>query len=122
MFMRNLIRTLAVIGLLAHVPYVWGADTKGFMVGGGVGAVGCPVFLNAMATARQKGGVKSAAGVNEIDGFVMFVSGFQTGYNSEAVGIYDIFKSLGSDPILSALYANHEPRRGAELVGVAQRD
>jgi hypothetical protein len=29
-----------------------GADSRGFYMGGGVGALGCPQFLNAMATAR----------------------------------------------------------------------
>ena len=81
------------------------ADEKGFMTGGGVGGVSCPEFLNAMSTARQKGGANRLPGVNEIDGFAMYVLGFQTGFNAEAEGVYDIFTSLGSDPALKALYA-----------------
>ena len=97
------ILALASILLLAH-PTV-ARDAKGFSVGGGVGGVMCPAFLNAMATARQKGGLRSTAGVQETSGFEMFLSGFQTGFNSEADGIYDIFEALGPDPTLQALYA-----------------
>jgi hypothetical protein len=81
-------------------------DANGFWVGGGVGALKCPDFLNAMATARQKGGVESGAGGWEIVAYADYVLGFQTGFNSEAEGIYDIFESFGSSrtPFL-VLYA-----------------
>jgi hypothetical protein len=103
MLARVLIPTLTAFALLAHSTVA--RDAKGFMMGGGVGGLRCPAFLNAMATARQKGGLRSAAGVVEINGFVMFLSGFQTGFNSEAEDIYDIFKSLEPDEINNALYA-----------------
>jgi hypothetical protein len=80
-------------------------DANGFWMGGGVGGLGCPEFLNAMATARQKGGLRSFAGVRETSPFENFLSGFQTGFNSEAEDIFDIFKPLGTDPTLNALYA-----------------
>jgi hypothetical protein len=34
----------------------------------------------------------------------MYVAGFQTGFNSEADGIHDIFEALGGDPF-QVLYA-----------------
>jgi hypothetical protein len=58
-----------------------------------------------MATARQNGGLSTVAGIKIIDPFGSYVLGFQTGFNSEAEGVYDIFKSLGSNPTVSALYA-----------------
>jgi hypothetical protein len=79
------------------------ADANGFIMGGHVGALGCPEFLNAMATARQRGGLQSVAGVNIINAWMSYVAGFQTGFNSEADGIYDIFKSLNNPS--NVLYA-----------------
>jgi hypothetical protein len=58
-----------------------------------------------MATARQKGGVASAAGTQEIVAYADYVLGFQTGFNSEAEGIYDIFESFGSNSAFRVLYA-----------------
>ncbi len=49
--------------------------------------------------------MRSVAGVQEINGYAMYLSGFQTGFNSEAEGIYDIFEAFGPDPIVQALYA-----------------
>jgi hypothetical protein len=72
-------------------------DSRGFMTGGGVGALGCPEFLNAMASSRQRGGATTTAGVREIDAYIHYVLGFQTGFNSEADGVYDIFQSLGTN-------------------------
>jgi hypothetical protein len=56
-----------------------------------------PDYLNAMATARKRGGLMSVAGLREIAPYQYYVSGFQTGYNSEADGVYDIFESFGHD-------------------------
>jgi len=70
---------------------------KGFMTGGGVGSVSCPDFLNAMATARQSGGLTSVAGVRIINPFGSYVLGFQTGYNFGADGVYDVFSSFGAE-------------------------
>jgi hypothetical protein len=50
-----------------------------------------------MATARKRGGLTSVAGLREIAPYQYYVYGFQTGYNSEADGVYDIFESLGHD-------------------------
>ena len=58
-----------------------------------------------MATARQKGGVGTLPGVREINSYVQYVLGFQTGFNSQFEGVYDIFSSFGSSPAFSALYA-----------------
>jgi hypothetical protein len=96
----------ALLLLMALSAPVAASDTKkGMFVGGGVGAEVCPVFLNAMATARQRGGASTSAGLLVVTGYVHYVLGFQTGFNSEAEGIYDIFASLGPDAAFNVLYA-----------------
>jgi hypothetical protein len=92
-----------IFGLAGHS--VLAGDARGFMKGGGVGMEGCPQFLNAMATARQRGGLTTGSGLREVDAYASYVLGFQTGLNSEADGVYDVFKTLGSNPGVSALYA-----------------
>jgi hypothetical protein len=107
MYAKTCLRDLLfvwVLGLLT-IHQAAAADARGFMMGGGVGMLGCPQFLNAMSTARQKGGLGSISGIREIDAYAHYVLGFQTGFNSEAEGIYDIFQSLGDNPAISVLYA-----------------
>jgi len=58
-----------------------------------------------MAIARQKGGLQTPDGVRETYGYAMYVLGFQTGFNSEAEGVFDIFSALGSVPSDKVLYA-----------------
>jgi hypothetical protein len=102
----NLSMFAIVLVLFAATSRVSAADSQGrFEMGGGVGASGCPDFLNAMATARQRGGATSAEGVRVINSHIQYVLGFQTGFNVEAEGIYDIFASLGDNPAVNALYA-----------------
>jgi hypothetical protein len=99
----NAIMAGALMALTITAPAT-AADSRGMMTGGGVGAVGCPEFLNAMATARQHGGARAVAGVKGLDAFIHYVLGFQTGFNSEAEGVYDIFETLGGDAF-TVLYA-----------------
>ena len=95
MDLRTIVPALAMIVLFGNAAAA--RDERGFWTGGGVGSVSCPDFLNAMAMARKKGGLTSVAGLREIAPFKYYVSGFQTGFNSEADGVYDIFESLGHD-------------------------
>jgi hypothetical protein len=82
------------------------ADKTGkYQIGGGVGGLGCPVFLNIMATARQAGGLNSVAGTEHVASLENYVLGFETGANAEPNGIVDIFSALGNEPADSALYA-----------------
>ena len=92
---RTVLFTSAIIVLLGNAAAA--RDDRGFWMGGGVGSASCPDFLNAMATARKRGGLTSVAGLREIAPYQYYVAGFQTGYNSEADGVYDIFESLGHD-------------------------
>jgi hypothetical protein len=103
MILRLSILAIAFMALSAHPTIA--RDANGFIVRGGAGGVGCPAFLNAMATARQKGGLRTVAGIQETSGYEMYLLGFETGFNSEAEGVYDIFETLGPEPSLQALYA-----------------
>jgi hypothetical protein len=103
--MRRL--TIAFVVTLGTFGLANAADKEGMMMGGGVGASGCPSFLNVMATARQRGGLHSINGVTEVVSFLNFVEGFRTGFNSESRGIFDIFAPLesGPDAGFAVLYA-----------------
>src|SRR4051812_4014216 len=97
--------TFVVVLMLSSLHSVAADATGKFMSGGGAGGETCPSFLNAMATARQRGGVNSAAGGNLISAFAMYVLGFQTGYNMQTYEVFDVFGSLGADPSAMVLYA-----------------
>jgi hypothetical protein len=93
-----MLRRLTIFVTLAlAVPDASAADAQNlFKTGGGVGAVKCPEFLNVMADARQRGGVATVGGVNAVTAYLHYVLGFQTGFNAEAEGVYDIFAGLGT--------------------------
>lgn len=78
-----------------------------FMRGGGIGGVGCPAFLNDMATARSFGSLMDIEAVLHLNGYYQYLTGFQTAFNMEAEGVFDIFgaPSFGSWPTQSALIA-----------------
>jgi len=85
------------------VPQAQCADKQGnYEVGGGVGSVTCAKFLDAMATARQLGGVSSIKGLPYVVAYMDYIDGFQTGFNLEAPGVYDVFAKLpGFDPLFA---------------------
>jgi hypothetical protein len=98
------------------------ADSSGqYLVGGGVGGLPCTQFLNAMAEARQEGGLTSIAGANRINVYQEYVLGFETAYNYATPGVRDIFSAFGPSPANDVLYGiepwcQHNP---AELFGKA---
>lgn len=84
------------------------ADKNGnFMMGGGVGGLRCPSFLNEMTSAREAGGVHSTEGVNHVAPWLAWVEGFSTGYNYKAPGVFSIFAPLeeGPDAGFAVLFA-----------------
>jgi hypothetical protein len=86
---------LLIVALATWCPRSIGADKQGrFMMGGGVGGVTCPQFLNQMASARQAGGVGSVAGSEFTSNFSNYILGFQTGYNMMSRNRFDIFAKL----------------------------
>lgn len=105
------------------------ADSGGhYTVGGLVGGLTCPQFLNIMATARQDGGLRSVAGSQDTAGLENYVAGFETGMNSQPNGVADIFASLGPESAEAALYAiepwcaeHPEEKFGSGVVALARK-
>jgi hypothetical protein len=98
---------LLVLGVTAYMGTspVSAADSSGqYIVGGGVGGLPCTQFLNAMAEARQQGGLTSIAGANRIHIWQEYVVGFQTGYNYATPGVRDVFSAFGPSPANDVLY------------------
>ena len=103
--MRNL--GLVILGIVSYVASspVSGADGSGqYIVGGGVGALPCTQFLNAMTEARKEGGLTSIAGASRIDVWQEYVVGFQTASNFATPGVRDIFAAFGPSPANDVLY------------------
>ena len=77
------------------------ADVDGhFWFGAGAVGVKCPQFVASMEKARSFR-IGSLGYVNEIQGFVMYLSGFQTGYNMSTQDTCDIFPGDKDYPLLS---------------------
>jgi hypothetical protein len=98
---------LLVLGAIAYMGSLplSAADLSGeYFVGGGVGTLPCTQFLNAMAEARQEGGLTSIAGADRINPWQSYVLGFQTGYNYAMPGVRNIFGAFGASPANDVLY------------------
>ncbi len=79
----------AVMSCSAQLAY--SADTGGRLwFGGGVGGVECPQFVASIEKARSLG-INSVGYVTEMQGFTMYLLGFQTGYNLSTKDTCDIF-------------------------------
>jgi hypothetical protein len=98
---------LLALGIVAYAasPPAFSADWSGqYIVGGGVGGLPCTQFLNAMAEARQEGGLTSIGGASRIAVWQEYVVGFETGYNFAMPGVRDIFGAFGPSPANDVLY------------------
>ncbi len=96
---------------------------SGYIVGGGPGTTDCPGFIEAMAKAKsQKPGATGYAG--ELQGFAMYLSGFQTAYNLQTPETCDIFAGWNNNQVLEALEkyckANPRERFGAGVIALAK--
>lgn len=92
---------LAALCTFVVTPAVGATSNGQFHIAGGVGGVTCPEFVAAMESARSKG-IGSVAYVTEVQGYEMYVLGFETGYNMARPSTYDIFPTHGSKyPLLS---------------------
>jgi hypothetical protein len=119
---------LVAFAITIYIP-VMGAravDAEGhYYVGGGVGGLKCPSFLNAMTEARQLGGLHSiTGGADRISPWGDYVLGFETGYNFGAPGVLNVFVSLGNsdtERLDNALYWMESwcHKHPDELFGVA---
>jgi hypothetical protein len=87
----NHIVSLITILCLSHIPFVYAADSEGrFWLGGGVGSVSCSQFVSSMKQVESSE-TGSPSFVEATQGFTMYISGFQTGYNFSTHNTCDIF-------------------------------
>ena len=83
-----------------------GADKNGnYKIGGGVGVMKCPEFLDVMATHRQLGGMNTESGAVAVNPEIEYVLGFQTGFNLVSTSGLDIFQKISPSEGVNALYA-----------------
>jgi hypothetical protein len=95
-------RIIAFAVLLAAASPAAARDSLGNYVSVGFGK--CPEFLKDMATAKQRGGAETSAGLVVMANYISYVQGFRTAFNAEAEGIVDILSSMGKDSVVNALY------------------
>jgi hypothetical protein len=119
------LRVITAVATLAMAPaFILAADTPGkYIFGGGVGSVDCPRFVSTMDRAK-KFGAGSVGYVNETQGFLMYVLGFQTAYNLQTPQTCDIFDTFTSDQLLAWLenYCRAQPleRFSSAVVALAK--
>ena len=122
------ITTILAAALLA-APALAGAQAKsapaaqGYIVGGGLGTTDCPGFVESVGKARgEKPGATGYAG--DLQGFAMYVSGFQTAYNLQTPDTCDIFAGWNNTQVLEWLEkfcrANPNQRFGAGVIALAK--
>ena len=114
----------ALLGLpIAANAQATGSVNGGYIVGGGLGATECPGFLESLGKARaEKPGSTGYPG--ELQGFAMYVSGFQTAYNLQTPDTCDIFAGSNTSQVLDWLEtfcrAHPDSRFGAGVIALAR--
>jgi len=97
------VAALALLATLLLAGPAHAADQHGnYVVGGGVGGVTCPEFVNTIDEARRYG-VGSSEWATRTQGYVMYILGFQTGYNLAKPGTFDLFANVSTDQVLAQL-------------------
>lgn len=98
----HLSHTIFLAGVLMFCDRVaFSADDSGnFWRGGGTGGVLCQQFVATMEKSRSFG-INSVKYVQETQGFEMYLSGFQTGYNMSNKNTCDIFNESDNYSLLS---------------------
>ncbi len=118
---RNVALLLSIISGTALA-----ADSNGnYMVGGGSGSVVCGEFVKTLEQARTKG--EGTIGyISIMQGFAMYILGFQTGYNKAASETYDIFSGIEETELMSQLSIfckeNPKTRFGVAVSVLAERN
>jgi hypothetical protein len=127
------LRPLAAAALLAFptlasaqatsAPAPAAAASQGYIVASGPASTDCPGFIDTVGKARmQKAGSTGYAG--DMQGFAMFVSGFQTAYNLQTPETCDIFAGWNNNQVLDWLEkfcrANPKERFGAGVIALAK--
>lgn len=102
------------------------ADSNGnYMVGGGVGSALCSEFVKALEQATAKGEGTSEY-VTIMQGFTMYLFGFQSGYNKGTPDTYDVFAEIEEKGLMSRLSnyckENQKTRFGIAVSALAERN
>lgn len=91
--------TILLAAILAAPLWAQAQKPAGNIVGGGLGTAECTGFVEAMARARtQPQGSTGYAG--EVQGYAMYLSGFQTAYNLQTPETCDIFAGWNNQQVL----------------------
>jgi hypothetical protein len=97
----NTLRSVSLLLLFCFAVRVPAADGNGkYYSGGGAGGIKCPAFVATMEKARRSG-IMTGGFVNETSAFIMYLLGFETGYNLSTPETYDIFAGMEAYPMLS---------------------
>lgn len=115
--------TLLAVAFLAAAGVAHAQAPSGYIVGTGLGAADCGGFSDAMGKAKkEKPGPAGYSG--EVQGFAMYVSGFQTAYNLQTPDTCDIFAGWNNNQVLEWLEkfcrANPNQRFGAGVIALAK--
>lgn len=79
---------LAVLVLCSMSSPTFAGNAKGeFWTGGGVGKIPCTGLINTLATVRLKGGFNTPENIIYLDGYIMYLAGFQTAYDAMTPGV-----------------------------------
>jgi hypothetical protein len=113
------VRVLLALALFA--TNAQSADDKGrYWHGGGVGSTECPKFIETMSRAKRHG-LGTLGYANETQGYVMFLAGFQTAYNSQTPKTCDVFAGINADQRLAWIenYCQQNPLEKFSAAAVA---
>ena len=110
-----------LVALLFASCTAYAQAPSGYIVGTGLGTTDCPGFIDSVGKARKEKGNTAYAG--ELQGFAMYVSGFQTAYNLQTPETCDIFSGWNNNQVLEWLEkfcrANPKERFGAGVIALA---
>jgi hypothetical protein len=122
LLLRFAIRLLVVCLSLSAIQLAAEDSNGRYIVGGGVGSVYCSDFVSLRERSRNQW-FGTVGYVNDVNGFVMYLAGFQTAYNHANSETCDIFDHLNQDQLLFLIegYCRVHPieRFGTAIVALA---
>lgn len=116
-------RSLLAVALAAALLPAHAQKPGGYIVAGGLGGIECPAFAEAMSKSRSQKPASSGY-ATDLQGFAMYVSGFQTAYNLQTPETCDIFAGWNNNQVLDWLEkfcrANPAERFGTAVMALAK--
>lgn len=102
LLMKVTIALVFLLWLLMPPAYSAETGTGAYFMGGGVGGLSCPNFVETISRAKAHG-IGSVNYAIETSGFLMYVLGFRTAYNLQTSDTYDIFDNFEDSQLLAWL-------------------